>query len=427
MKKIFIVRLISLISVFIFSFITLINVNTVKADNIFDKKEVFTDFNIPSKYNLENIEIKTDKNNNLSSVTLDGKIFNELVTSAKNSKTDEVKYEKLKEKIISKYVGNKYKLVNDYESAENNQFLGFALIREDGTIDSANGIAISIAKGENPSVVLFIKNDKHILDRKVNISKEEALKIVLDKYKEYKPEELTVTLSIETYMDKKSNTLKKNEKVYKISAKDKDILINPENGEILDELYYKSVSPTGRAIASTDPGLYYQLSSINHATAKMNSRLNYAMWGQQHQGNIKNEFLTAIAKNGFRAIYVSCHGNDDSNRLLGYPSNYTNDLRSWDLPSTLKLRFVFLDACSTAKEMYWANACGIFNSSQNRVFMGWKRSIGILDSWMFTYNFFNNVGTTSIYYTAILTQATTNINNNIKIYGDLNYNGSAML
>ena len=66
MKKIFIVRLISLISVFIFSFITLINVNTVKADNIFDKKEVFTDFNIPSKYNLENIEIKTDKNNNLS-------------------------------------------------------------------------------------------------------------------------------------------------------------------------------------------------------------------------------------------------------------------------------------------------------------------------------------------------------------------------
>ena len=59
--------------------------------------------------------------------------------------------------------------------------------------------------------------------------------------------------------------------------------------------------------------------------------------------------------------------------------------------------------------------------------MGWKRSIGILDSWMFTYNFFNNVGTTSIYYTAILTQATTNINNNIKIYGDLNYNGSAML
>ena len=61
MKKIFIVRLISLISVFIFSFITLINVNTVKADNIFDKKEVFTDFNIPSKYNLENIEIKTDK------------------------------------------------------------------------------------------------------------------------------------------------------------------------------------------------------------------------------------------------------------------------------------------------------------------------------------------------------------------------------
>lgn len=452
---------ISLISIFVIALITKnisygINVEEKNKKMISPVKEVIVDFNLNNINNLSDNKIsvkefKPDENlkkiNNYSEINLNisdkldmsfnnkGELiffevkddFVSKLMSENNKKFSEEDEKKLIEKIEKKYIGKDYVMIGTGELYEGVKMISYAKKLKEGGIDKFNGANFLINKRNSGEILSFAKLDRKIVNREVKLSEKDIEKIFLKNYPEYKKEKLNIKLETAYYIKEDTKEITEiPELVYSIALKSEKIFLSPETGEILGRDFQKGTSASGIAIGS--PYINHTHQSTILASNKMGNKLNYAMYGPQIQQNLKSEILTAIYKNGFRGLYVNAHGNIEEMSA----TNQINDpytIRYSDIPSTVRLRFVFLNACNTgASDSKWPKAFGITKSPYRRAFLGWGVSIDSTVAYNYCKKFWNDYRLGSIPIFSVMYAASRSENDcGIRFFGDYLYNGKGIL
>lgn len=154
----------------------------------------------------------------------------------------------------------------------------------------------------------------------------------------------------------------------------KEVVINPDDYNIVKEDIIKGYK--GKAFAYRDFSHYRE--SLNMANNGLR-RLGYSMLPDYVlTGSISSPIEDAITTSGFRALYVDSHGSPDGISTNG--DYLDRDYLRRNYPN-LKLRFVFLDACSTGVNSGWAS---IFKINNNwGAFIGWSDSVYESDTYEF--------------------------------------------
>ena len=256
----------------------------------------------------------------------------------------------------------------DENYGEGNKFYAFDKVIKGNITNKYDSYSV-VYDPDKENIVSLTKVHNPVEYKKPSITLNEAKNIAL----KYSKEESTNIENSILGVYKDDNDIVKLGYVIKFKN-GKQVVINPEDSKVVKEDVVKGYK--GKAFAYD--GFSHYRESLNMANNGLR-RLGYSMLPEYVlTGNISSPIEGAITTSGFRALYVDSHGSPDRISTNGYYLD--RDYLRRNYPN-LKLRFVFLDACSTGENSGWASTFKI--NSNWGAFIGWSDSVYESDAYEF--------------------------------------------
>lgn len=314
-----------------------------------------------------------------------------------------------------------YKLVSseafddDYWQLEWQKYIG------NGILNPYDSLKVVIDRSDN-TVVVYNRFNMTPDATEAVISEEEALSAgqpILDAIGNAKNTSVSLTVTRPNHFWNEGGPYEEDDTArlaYKISINDGAyaVYIDSVTGENLGGDMLK----VRKAKAFAWAGFDYASESAYLAKSGMGSfgysTLSSWVGSGSEMGTAITDFWDGSSSYGF---YVDCHG---SPTTIG--DNDTWELSTDDVSGNWK--FVFLDACKTAKTTDWAEAFNVYGHS-NRAFLGWKKNVAVPDAYdfcsYFWYEAVNQNHSDNIRDAAVWAASQCSGSTPIKFYGDTSY------